>query len=115
MKFLTTTLARILYALPFGVFGVLHFVKSSQMVFVVPSFMPIKMLWVYLTGAAMILACISILIGKMARLACLLLALMLIIFVVLVHLPNMPAQMSGLLKDISLAGAALFLAGTFKE
>ncbi len=113
MKFLTTTLARILFALPFGVFGVLHFINAGMMQGIVPSFMPFKAFWVYLTGVALILACISILTKVQIKLASLLLALMLLIFVLTIHLPAAIKGMSlvNLLKDISLAAAALLVAG----
>ncbi len=119
MGFLTTTLARVLYGLPFAVFGFNHFMYAQQMTGMVPSFMPFKIFWVYLTGAALIAAAISIISTIHIRLASLLLALMLFIFVAFIHLPGvlnqqtMQMAMAGLLKDLSLAGAALFIAGKY--
>ncbi len=119
---LTTTVARYLYAIPFGIFGVMHFMNASQMAGMVP--IPGGQSWVYLVGVALIAACVSIIIEKYTKLACLLLALMLIIFVLSMHLPGvigaaddgaMAASMSRLLKDTALAGGALILANNYDD
>jgi len=123
-KVLTTTVARYLYAIPFGIFGVMHFINGSEMAGYVPSFIPGGVFWVYLVGVCLIAACASIIIGKYTKLACLLLALLLIIFVLTMHLPGligaaddaaMAAAMSSLLKDSALAGGALILANNYEE
>ena len=119
MDTLTTTGARILFAVPMAIFGIFHFMGANDMAGMVPSFIPGGIFWVYLTGLGLILAAVAILIQKKARLACLLLAAMLIIFVLTIHLPglseNMQASMPSLLKDAALAGGALCFAGTAKE
>ncbi len=121
-KVLTTTVARYLYAIPFGIFGVIHFMNGSDMAGMVP--IPGGVIWVYLIGVALIAACVSIIIQKYTRLACLLLALLLIIFVLSMHLPGvigaeddmaMAASMSSLLKDSALAGGALILANNYEN
>ena len=117
MKLLTTTIARYVFAVPFGIFGLFHFMNASQMAGMVP--LPGGVFWVYLTGVALLAACISIIIQKYTRWACLLLALMLIIFVLTLHLPGvfdeatMQASMPNLLKDTALAGGALILADKY--
>ncbi len=115
MSSLTTIGARILYAVPMAIFGIFHFTSAQDMSGMVPSFLPAPTIWVYITGLALILAAVAILIQKKARLACLLLALMLIVFVLTVHVPglseNMQSSMPNLLKDTALAGGALCLAG----
>ncbi|WP_350356666.1 DoxX family protein [Fodinibius salsisoli] len=109
---------RFLYAIPFGIFGLFHFMNGSQMAGMVP--IPGGVFWIYLTGVALLAACVSIIIQKKARLACLLLGVMLLIFALSIHLPGvigaesgqaMQASMSSLLKDTALAGAAWILAG----
>ncbi len=123
MKQLTTTVARIFFAVPFLVFGIIHFMKGSEMAGYVPSFIPGGVFWVYLVGLALIAAAVSILIQKKAKLACLLLAVLLMIFVLTIHLPglfsdnSMQAQLSMtmLLKDFALSGAALFFSGSFAD
>ncbi len=113
MSLLTSTVARWLYALPFGIFGLMHFMMAENMAGMVP--LPGGVIWVYLTGVALIAACISFIIQKQVRLAGLLLALMLIIFVLAIHLPTVmggdQSAMSSLLKDLALAGGALLIAG----
>jgi putative oxidoreductase len=110
----------IMYALVIGFFGINHFLNASGMATFVPSFFHGAVVWVYLTGAALIAAAIAILIGKQTRLAGILLALFLIIIVLSIHLPaiiNAPDEaatripLSNLIKDTGLAGAALMIAG----
>lgn len=111
-------LGKILFCIPFLAFGIMHLMSGSQMAGMVPSYFPGGVAWIYITGLAQILAVVSILSGKQAKLACTLLAVMLLIFVLTVHLPGlsnadaMMKQMSmgSLLKDLGLAGAALMLA-----
>ena len=118
MKALTGSVARIIFGLPFAVFGILHFVNASGMAGMVP--IPGGVFWVYLTGIALIAASISILIEKYTRLACILLGVMLLIFVLSMHLPaviggEMQPSMSNLLKDLALAGGAWILAGNYES
>ncbi|MCH8317785.1 MAG: DoxX family protein, partial [Bacteroidetes bacterium] len=110
MKILTTTVARIIFALPFGIFGVMHLMMAGKMAGMVPSFIPGGVFWIYLTGLALVAACVSIIIQKMAKLSCLLLALMLLLFIMTMHVPGlmnemtMQMSMSALLKDMALMG-----------
>lgn len=109
---------RYLFALPFGVFGLFHFMNASQMGGYVPGFIPGGVFWVYLTGLAMLAACVSILINKKAKLACVLLGAMLLIFVLSIHLPAVlgdggSSAMTMLLKDTVMAGGAWILSGQF--
>lgn len=107
---------RYLFALPFGIFGLFHFMNAGQMAGMVP--IPGGVFWVYLTGIALLAACISILFEKKARLACILLGVMLLIFVLTIHLPGVLGEggqtaMTMLLKDTVMAGGAWVLAGQF--
>lgn len=117
MNVLTNQLSRYLYALPFGGFAVIHFMNAGSMAGMVP--IPGGIFWVYLTGLAHLAACISIIIEKKTRLACLLLGIMLLVFVLAIDLPGVisggESAMSNLLKDTALAGAAWFIAGTYGE
>jgi uncharacterized membrane protein YphA (DoxX/SURF4 family) len=100
-----------LFAIPFIVFGFFHFMGAKDMVNMVP--LPGGVIWIYLTGAALLAAGISIVLGKMDQLATALLGIMLIIFALSMHLPSVinsggddPVAMGNLLKDLSLAGGA---------
>ena len=119
MDFLTGRVGRLLFALPFGIFGILHFMMAENMAGMVPGFIPGGVVWVYLTGVALLAACVSFVIQKEVRLAGLLLALMLIIFVLTIHLPGVMSgsenAMPNLLKDAALAGGALILAGRYGD
>lgn len=120
MGLLTGTLSRYIFALPFGAFGVFHFLGAKNMAFMVPAFIPGPPLaWVYITGGALVLASISFLLGQYTYWAGIGLGVMLLVFAFTIHLP---AAMNGIgaakvagqvsmLKDIALAGAAFFVAG----
>ena len=114
-------LGKYLFAIPFLVFGVLHFMAGKDMAGIVP--IPGGEIWVYITGAAHILAAISMLIGKMDKLATALLGIMLLIFALSIHLPGViesggenAGAMSGFLKDTMLAGASwIYAANVAKD
>lgn len=121
MKTLTTTVARILFAIPMLIFGLMHFMNAGMMAGMVP--IPGGVFWVYLTGLGLVAAAISIFTQKFTKIACLLLALMLMVFVLTIHLPGvmsgdpskMQMAMPNMLKDMALAGAALLLAGIYNK
>jgi uncharacterized membrane protein len=118
-----TTISRVginLNALVIGFFGINHFISHTSLAGMVPSFLPGRLVWVYITGIALILAAISFLINKKTRLAGLLLAILLILIVITVHLPAiihaqdesyMRLPMLNLIKDTGLAAGALMIAG----
>ena len=113
------TIGRYLFALPFGIFGLMHLMSAGDMAGMVPSFIPGGVLWVYLTGLALIAATVSFIIQKHVHLAALLTAALMIVFVLTIHLPaviggNM-MSMGSLLKDLGLAGGALLLASYYQE
>ena len=59
------SLGRWFFALPFAIFGLLHYMNADMMAEVsIPAFMPVKILWVYLTGTALIAASVAMIIGK---------------------------------------------------
>ena len=119
MKTLTTTVARILFGLPFGIFGIMHLMGAETMAGMVP--IPGGVIWIYITGLALLAAAIGIITKKMGKLASLLLALLLLIFILGMHMPGlgneatMQMSMISLLKDMGLMGAALTYAGIFAE
>lgn len=105
------SLGKYLFAIPFAVFGVFHFMNADAM-----SGMAFgQSILVYITGAALIAATISMLIGKMDKLATFLLGIMLLVFVFAVHLQGAMGgdqmAMTSLLKDLMLAGGAFIYAG----
>lgn len=101
-------LGKYFFALPFIVFGLLHFMGADAMAGMVP--IPGGAIWVYVTGLAMLAAGVSMLIGKYDKLAALLLGVLMIVYVLSIHLPAVMGgdqmAMPGVLKDLALAGGA---------
>lgn len=108
-----------LLAIPMAIFGLFHFISGSAMAGMVPAAIPGGVLWVYLTGIALIAASMAILLDKMAKLASVLLAVLLLVFVLVVHLKGAMAgdqsAIASLFKDVAIAGGALVFAGTRKS
>lgn len=101
------------------IFGVLHLLNTDAMGGMVPSYFPGAVFWVYVTGLAHIAFALAIYTGRYAKLACQLMALMLLIFALTIHLP---AAMGGdmaapgqFLKDLGLAAGALLLGNAYNE
>ena len=109
-------IGKYLFAIAMALFGVFHFMNAEEMAVMVP--IAGGKIWIYLSGAGFILAAISIVIGKFDKLACFALALMLVLFVAMIHIPgimnsdSMVKQQSiiATLKDLALAGGALMAA-----
>lgn len=100
-------------------FGVFHFLYPRDLLVFVPSFMPGGLIWVYFVGAAFILVAISFLANRMVKVAGYLLAIILIVFILSIHIPNYlnagdkeMKQMAliNLLKDTAIVGFALHIA-----
>jgi putative oxidoreductase len=115
MQALTGTAARYIFAIPFVIFGLMHFMAAGDMAGMVPAFIPGGVFWVYITGLSLILAGVSIILKKKDKLAALLLGIMLVIFVLTIHIPTViggnQMAMAQVLKDLSLAGAAFAFSG----
>ena len=100
------------------VFGISHFRNPKDMVVFVPTFLPGGIIWVYVVGLAFILAAIAFIVNKQVKLAAYLLALLLFVFVIIIHLPNFTnagdvemRQMAfnNLLKDLAIAAFAMHI------
>ncbi len=106
-----TRVASIIYALTIAAFGVRNFLKADTMDTNVPDYMPGGIIWMYITGTCMILAAIAIILNnKLTRVACYLLALMLIIFVCLLHIKTaLSGNPANLLRDIAMAMGAIII------
>lgn len=117
------SLGRWVFAIPFAIFGLFHFMNAQAMAdYVVPAYMPAKIIWVYLSGAGLIGAAVSMLLGKYDKLGTTLLAVFLLLIVLMVHLPGSMSggegaqgAMSMLLKDLSLAGASMMYALSYSK
>src|SRR6202035_4033402 len=112
---------RLFFAMPMGVFGTEHLVDASDIAQAVPSWMPAHLFWTYLVGVALIVAALSIILKRCARLAATLLGSMLLLFVILIHIPNIVAEHGARLfwaiglRDTAFSGGAFALAGSLSN
>lgn len=99
-------------------FGIYHFLKPQNLLVYVPQFIPGGIIWVYIVGAAFIMAGIAFILHKYVQIAGYLLALLLIIFVLSIHFPNYlnagdydmkQVAFVNLLKDTALAAFAMYI------
>ncbi|RMB63512.1 DoxX family protein [Dokdonia sinensis] len=107
-------LGKWLFILPFAVFGFLHFGPTEFTIDYIPDYLPFKVFWIYFSGACLIAFSFSAAFAKADKLAAVLLALELIIFVVMIHIPKAVegdfVQFIGIFRDTAMAGAALMYA-----
>ena len=112
-----STLGKWLFALPMAVFGFLHFGPTEFTLPYVPAWLPFPLFWVYFAGVALMLFTLAVILGRKDRLAGRLLALELLLFVMLIHLPKMfDGDFLGVIatfRDTAMAGAALLFAEGF--
>lgn len=116
-KFIPTRLAEIIYALIIGYFGAFH-LKYGASIKGVPEYFPgSETIWVYIVGVCFGLAAIAILINKFKTLACYLLAIMFLIFILTMHVPQVmrDGNLYQLLKDAGLAMAAIMIGNNSKH
>ena len=108
-----------LLAIVLFAFGIFHFLHPRDLLVFVPSFMPGGIIWVYFVGLAFILVALSFLTNKLVKVSGYVLAILLIIFILTVHIPNYleagdveMKQMAliNLLKDTAIVGFALHIA-----
>ena len=113
-----------LLAIVMIVFGIEHFKHPRIMLIYVPNWVPGGIIWVYLVGAAFLLAAIAFITNRMVRVAGYLLALLLFIFVITIHLPNYMSTADkemhqlafvNVLKDTALGAFALYIASNARH
>lgn len=108
---------RLFFALPLAVFGVEHFTAAKIIASIVPSWIPGHLFWVYLVGVALIAAALSIASGRASHWAATLVGVMLFLFVLLIHIPNVAANLKDrflwavALRDLAFSGGALAYGG----
>ena len=111
-------IGRILFALPFGIIGLNHFLFTEIYLGMLTSFIPEGVFTIFLTGAVLIGASISIIFNKYIKTACFILAALLLIFILTIHIPGLFSPdlkttqfaLMELLKDTGLMGGALMIA-----
>lgn len=116
-----TTIGRILFAIPFALFGINHFLMLDYYLGMLTSFIPLGAYTIILTGIMLIAASISIITKVLVKFSTLLLAFLLFMFIITIHIPHLISDADktitiiGLLKDISLLGGSLMIAGIYSE
>ena len=110
---------KFLYIIPIAIFGLMHFANAGQLTQMIPEWVPLKTMLVYLTGISLIAAAVALIINKKAKLAMTLLAVELLSFMVLIHLMQViggdQMAMGNVLKDTALAGAAFYIAANSSD
>ncbi len=116
-----TTIGRILFAIPFALFGINHFLMTDYYIGMLTSFIPLGAYTIILTGIMLIAASISIIFKMYIKLTTLMLAGLLFFFIITIHIPHLISgsdnaiTLIALLKDISLMGGSLMIAGIYSE
>jgi len=116
-----STIGRILFAIPFAIFGLNHFLFLSFYIGNVTSFIPLGPYTIILTGIFLIMASLSIVFNKYVKVSTILLAILLLIFILTIHIPVLfdpdkwQFALIELLKDTSLMGGSLMIAGMVFE
>jgi len=121
---LISRIAVIILAIVLIVFGIYHFMQPRVMITFVPNFLPGGLTWVYVVVIAFILAGIAFILHRWVKLAGYMLALLLICFVLLIHLPNylhsgdineQRLSFMNLLKDSAIAAFAMYVASNAQK
>lgn len=123
MNILTNKLlGRILFSVPFIVFGINHVLNSANMAGMLAGW-PAAQALVIISGLAMLAGAAGIISGKYGLYASLGIALLMLIFVATLHVPGLMAAggdqakammpMLGIMKDTGLMGGALAIARSF--
>jgi uncharacterized membrane protein len=116
---IVSKIAIYLLAVVMIVFGVFYFINPRDLVVFIPSYVPGGIMFAYFVGTAFILVGISFLTNQMVKFFGYALAILLFLFVLLIHLPNWlnagDKEMKmlafiNLLKDTAIAAFALHIA-----
>jgi len=114
------TRARRLFAVGLPLVGLAHFLGAEGATVYVPSWLPFRIGWVYLTGAGHVAAGLAIGFGVLARLAAVLEAAQITAFVILAHIPavvdapNDRVQWAMLVYALAIAASAWLVAITLR-
>ena len=105
-------------AVALAIFAAEHFLAARDVMGGVPRWLPGPLFWTYLVGTALLAAAISFIAWRYVRWSAALLALLFLIIVATIDLPNLPANMHQRLfwtltvRETCFAGGAMVLAGS---
>ena len=103
------------------IFGIFHFLYPRDLLVYVPQFLVGGITWAYIVGGAFILVGLSFMTNQFVKFTSYLLAVLLIIFILTIHLPNLlnagdkdmrRFALINLLKDTAIVGFALHIAAS---
>lgn len=106
-----------LFAIGLLVFGVQHYMYAQFVASLIPAWIPARLFWDYLVMVAFFASAISFIIWKLTRLAGGLLGLMFLIWVLILHLPRVIANLhtepewTSLFVALAFSGIAFLIAG----
>jgi uncharacterized membrane protein YphA (DoxX/SURF4 family) len=109
----------ILFALTILNYGVLHLLYAKEAGDYIPSWVSNHLIWMYVTGAALIGSSLAILLGIRRRLFAALLGIMILIWVIILHIPkatgaplaNNEGEVTSAFLALSYCGIAFVIAG----
>ena len=105
-------------AVALAVFAAEHFLMARDLMSIVPPWLPGPLFWTYFVGVAWLAAAISFIVWRYVRWSAALAALLFLIIVVTIDLPNLPAHLGERLfvtltvRELAFAGGAMVLAGS---
>jgi uncharacterized membrane protein len=105
-------------AVALAIFAAEHFLAARGLSFIVPRWIPGALFWTYFVGAALLAAAISFIAWRYVRWSASLLALLFLIIVATIDLPNLPKHVHERLfwtltfRETAFAGGAMVLAGS---
>ncbi len=105
-------------AVALAIFAAEHFLGARDMMGIVPRWLPGALFWTYFVGAALLAAAISFIAWRCVRWSAFLLALLFLIIVATIDLPNLPQHIHERLfwtlavRETAFAGGAMVLAGS---
>jgi uncharacterized membrane protein len=111
-------LAPVFEAVPLAIFAAEHFTAARDLMQIVPKWLPGPLVWTYLVGAALLAAAVSFIAWRCVRWSAALLALMFLIFVATIDLPNLSQSAHDRIfwtltvRELCFAGGPMVLAGS---
>ena len=111
-------LGPIFEAVALAIFAAEHFLAARDLSGIVPRWLPGALFWTYFVGVALLAAAISFIVGRYVRWSAALLALLFLIIVATIDVPNLPEHLHERLfwtltvRETSFAAGAMVLAGS---
>jgi uncharacterized membrane protein len=111
-------LGPVLEAVALAMFAAEHFLAARDLSGIVPNWLPGPLFWTYFVGAALLAAAVSFVAWRCVRWSASLLALLFLIIVATIDLPNLPGHIHERLfwtltvRETCFAGGAMALAGS---